>query len=244
MELERSQQSDTITQDQIQKLPINARSFLDFSLLTAGVTDARGLISFSMPQTPSSGLSFLGQSGRANNVTIDGVDNNDSAVGAVRGTLSQEAVQEFQINRSNYSAEFGHASGGFINIVSRSGTNTWQGSAFALLRNQSLDARNAFAFGESGSRIEPPFSRIQSGFSAGGPIRHDRTFVFGSYERLRQRESRFVSFLENPRFFEPTPSQRTLIDALTSVGLGDLGLQLKNALTTSDSTYPETVRIL
>ena len=117
VEPEKTQQSDTIVEEQIQNLPINERNFLKFSLLTPGVTDSTALVSFSLPQAQSSGLSFLGQNGRTNNVTIDGVDNNDDAVAGVRSTLSQEAVQEFQINRSNFSAEFGRASGGLINIV-------------------------------------------------------------------------------------------------------------------------------
>ena len=214
IEIGKTQQADTITEKQIDNLPINERNFLNFSLLTPGVTDARALISFSLPQAPTSGLSFAGQSGRANNVTIDGVDNNDSAVAAVRSTLSQEAVQEFQINRSNFSAEFGRAGGGLINIVSRSGSNRFGGTVFAFLRDQMLDARNAFAFGPNGSRIDPAYDRLQSGFSLSGPLKKDRTFAFLSYEAMRQRESRFVTFLENADFFQPTASQRELIQGL------------------------------
>src|SRR6185295_3087196 len=120
-------------------------------LLTPGVTDGKGLVTYSLPMAPNSGLSFLGQGGRSNNVTIDGVDNNDNAVAAVRSTMSQEAVQEFQINRAGYSAEFGRASGGLINIVSKSGTSEFHGNVFGYFRNQSLDARNPFAFGPVGS---------------------------------------------------------------------------------------------
>src|SRR6185295_14634224 len=136
IEIGKTQQSDTITEKQIDNLPINERNFLNFSLLTPGVTDSRALVSFTLPQAPTSGLSFLGQSGRSNNVTIDGVDNNDDAVAAVRSTVSQEAVQEFQINRSNFSAEFGRSGGGLINIVSKSGTNRFHGDVFAFMRNE------------------------------------------------------------------------------------------------------------
>ncbi len=247
LELERTQQSDTITEDRIDNLPINKRNFLDFSLLTPGVTDAKALVSFTLPQTPTSGLSFLGQNGRSNSVSIDGVDNNDNAVAAVRSTISQEAVQEFQINRSNYSAEFGRASGGLINIVSKSGTNTWNGNVFAFLRDQALDARNPFAFGPLGAPTDPPFSRLQAGFTLGGPVKADKTFMFLSYEGLRQRESSFVSFLENDRFFQPTASQRTLITALgasPSVPLRTLGGMLGAALTTTAQTFPNTVKLL
>jgi len=247
LEIERTQQSDTITAERIDNLPINQRTFLDFSMLTSGVTDSAGLNTFSLPQAPTSNLSFLGQNGRSNSVTIDGVDNNDGAVGAERSTVSQDAVQEFQINRSNYSAEFGRASGGLINIVSKSGTNDWHGSLFSYFRNQALDARNPFAFGPNGSQIDPPYSRWQAGFAFGGPIQRSRTFYFLSYEGLRQRESRFVTFMENTSAFQPSASQTALIDALTassSPAFIALGNQLKNALTTSSAVYPDTVKLL
>ena len=247
IEPEKMQQSDTITEERIDNLPINERNFLNFSMLTPGVTDSNGLVTFSLPQTTASGLSFLGQGGRANSVTIDGVDNNDNAVGAVRSTVSQEAVREFQINRSNYNAEFGRASGGLINIVSKSGTNTWNGDVFAFMRNQSLDARNPFAFGPGGSKIDPPYSRQQAGFTLSGPAKRDRTFFFLSYEGLRQRESRFVTFLENTSVLQTTPSQRALIAALAadpSASLRTLGATLGNVLVTSDQTFPETMKLL
>jgi len=244
VDTEKTQQSDTITQRQIDNLPINERNFLNFSLLTPGVTDSKALVSFSLPQAPTSGLSFLGQGGRSNNVAIDGVDNNDNAVAAVRSTLSQEAVQEFQINRSNFSAEFGRAGGGLINIVSKSGTNRFGGSIFAFVRNEGLDARNPFAFGPGNSQIDPPYKRVQSGFVFGGPIKRDRTFFFLSYEGLRQRESRFVSFLENTDIFQPTTSQRDLIQGLSqhpNPVLQGMGTTLGGILTTSRQLFPGTV---
>jgi outer membrane receptor protein involved in Fe transport len=241
------QQSDTITEERIQNLPINERKFLNFSLLTPGVTDDRGLVTFGLPQAPTSGLSFLGQGGRSNNVTIDGVDNNDDAVAAVRSTLSQDAIQEFQINRSNYSAEFGRAAGGLINIVSKSGTNRLHGNIFGFFRNQSLDARNPFAFGENGAEIDPPYSRQQAGFTLGGPIKQDKTFFFLSYEGLRQRESRFVSVLQNTKPFQITDSQRALFTYMassTNAQMRGLAAALTGALTTTEQVYPETVRLL
>ena len=247
LEAEKTQQSGTITQLRIDNLPINRRDFLDFSLLTPGVTDSNALVSFSLPQTPTSGLSFAGQGGRSNSVTIDGVDNNDNAVAAVRSTISQEAVQEFQINRSNYSAEFGRASGGLINIVSKSGTNSLGGTVFGFFRNQALDARNPFAFGSGGTDIDPPFSRLQAGFAVGGPIVENQSFFFLSYEGLRQRESNFSSFLEDTSIFKPTASQSVLIGTLLAIpdpSLQFLGNALQGALTTTDATYPDTIRLL
>ena len=247
LEPEKTQQSDTIVEEQIENLPINERNFLNFTLLTPGVTDARGLVTFTLPQAQASGLSFLGQSGRTNNVTIDGVDNNDDAVAGVRSTLSQEAVQEFQIIRSNFSAEFGRAGGGLINIVSKSGTNKLHGRVFAFGRHEALDARNPFAFGPDNSRIDPRYRRLQSGFILGGPIKQDRTFFFLAYEGLRQRESRFVTFLEDTRFFQPTKAQSDLIGFLgtsASPAFRAIGAGLNGALTTSSQTFPATVKLL
>jgi hypothetical protein len=247
IEPQKVQQSDTITQDRIQNLPINERNFLNFSLLTPGVTDSTGLVTFTLPQTASSGLSFAGQGGRSNNVSIDGVDNNDNAVAGVRSTMSQEAVQEFQINRSNFSAEFGRASGGLINIVSKSGGNNWHGNVFSFFRNQKLDARNPFAFGTNGTDIDPPYSRQQAGFTLGGPVKKDRTFFFLSYEGLRQRQSQFVSFLETDRFFQPTNSQKALITALSASSNATIrgyGGLMSTYLTTSSAVFPGTVSAL
>jgi hypothetical protein len=247
VEPEKTQQSNTITEVQINSLPINERNFLNFSLLTPGVTDSKAHVSFSLPQAPTSGLSFLGQNGRSNNVTVDGVDNNDNAVASVRSTLSQEAVREFQINRSNFSAEFGRSGGGLINIVSKGGTNRFDGTVFAFLRNESLDARNPFAFGPNGTPTDPPFKRVQTGFILGGPIQRDRTFFFLSYEGLRQRESRFVTFLENTNFFQPTASQRALIQGLSAIPvppIQTLAATLNGALTTSRQSFPSTIALL
>src|SRR6516165_464643 len=144
IEIERTNQAETITQRPIQDLPIDGRNFLNFSLLTPGVAQENPAVTNSLlPELPTSRLTFAGQNGRSNNVTIDGVDNNDEADNGVRPTLSQEAIQEFQINRSTYNAEFGRVGGGAINIVSKSGTNRFRGNLFEYFRHESLDARNA-----------------------------------------------------------------------------------------------------
>ncbi len=95
-----------------------------------------------------------------------------------------EAIQEFSVLTSNYSAEYGKTSGGVVNAISRSGTNQFHGSVYEFLRNSALDADNFFD--NSNGVPKPPFRRNQFGVSAGGPIRKDRTFVFGDYEGIRQ----------------------------------------------------------
>ncbi|HXF06421.1 MAG TPA: TonB-dependent receptor [Blastocatellia bacterium] len=187
----RTQSSTTIDQRQIDGLPINRRNFLDFTLTTAGVTPDR------MPAqgaAATSGLSFNGQSARQNNITIDGLDNNDYGSSSVRSTFSQEAIREFQVVNSSYSAEFGRAIGGVINIVTRGGTNDFRGTIFSFLRTRALNARNAFAV------TNPPFQQVQFGGTLSGPIRRDRHFFFGSFERLTLSATHQVTI--NPQIVE------------------------------------------
>ena len=133
--------STSVSTEQIENLPINGRNFLSFSILTPGVTPD---VTPQQGAAATSGLAFVGQRARSNNITVDGLDNNDSVVGSVRATFSQEAVREFQVVANTYPAEFGKASGGIVNIVTKSGTNDPAGSAFLFYRNDTLNARSYF----------------------------------------------------------------------------------------------------
>jgi hypothetical protein len=236
VEPDRSQQSNTITGDVIQQLPIDKRNFLTYSLLLPGVVDAEALADandYRPPQTAHSGLSFYGSNGRGNAVSIDGGEANDSG-GGVRPTLSQEAVQEFQVNRSNYSVELGGASGGTINIVSRSGTNKLHGSVYGFFRDEALDAADPFSTKQGGGnlvRVKPPSKRQQFGAALGGPLIEDRTFFFAAFEGLNRRESTSISVLTNESIFDPTPEQEVILKAFPSSAAA-----LRQALTSSETT--------
>src|SRR5579859_6765470 len=144
VETERGAQSNVVSEQYIRELPINRRDYLTFTLLAPAVSDSTRLSSdqdYRVKQTPQSGLSFYGSNGRGNSVTVDGGEVNDDA-GGVRLNMSQDAVQEFQINRSNYGADLGGASGATINIVTKSGGNDVHGSLFGYFRNDALDAAN------------------------------------------------------------------------------------------------------
>ena len=231
-EPDRSQQSNTITGESIQHLPIDKRNYLAYTLLMPGVADAEAMADandYRPPQVAHSGLSFFGNNGRGNSVSVDGGEANDSG-GGVRPTLSQEAVQEFQVNRSNYSVELGGASGGAINIVSRSGSNAFHGSVFGFFRHHAMDAADPFATRleeERPIRVKPPSDRQQWGATFGGPLRTNRTFFFGAFERLRRREWSSVSVLTDPSIFEPTSQQERILAHLPS---------LRTALTSSETT--------
>jgi hypothetical protein len=240
IEPERTHQSSTITQRPINNLPINGRNFLDFARLTPGVIEeSPAVTSVQVTALTTSGLSFSGQNGRANTIQIDGVDNNDIIGNGVRPTISQEAVNEFQINRNAYNAEFGRAAGGIINIVSKSGTNQFHGNVYNFFRNERLDARNTFATGQLN---DPPLKRNQPGFTIGGPILQDRTFFFAGYEGLFRRDSAITTILSDPSILRPTPGQQDLINTLIGSGspiLAAQGLGLQGLLTTSpNSPFP------
>jgi len=213
VETDRTQQSSTLELQTIVNLPINQRNYLDLALLTPGVADSNTLVDsndYRIAQTPQSGLSFGGSNGRSNAFFIDGVENYANS-GGVRMSVSQEAVQEFQINRSSFSAEYGGAAGGTVNIVTRSGTNSVHGNFFGFLRTTDLEARNYFDPGKAS------FTRSQAGATLGAPIKRDKTFVFLSFERLDRHEATFVSILDNPAILNQiTPSQQQLFNYFSS----------------------------
>ena len=228
VETERGGQANTITQQYIEDLPIDRRDYLTFTLLLPGVSDSTRLADdqdFRVKQTPQSGLSFYGSNGRGNSITVDGGEAQDDA-GGVRPTIGQDAVQEFQVNRSNYAADLGGANGASINIVSKSGTNDIHGSLFGYFRNDGLDARDPFAFNSAltpgevfnpnladsvGTPVKDSLQRYQFGGSFGAPIKKDKTFVFFDFEGLRQDAQNAVPLLTDTSILRPTFAQQTQV---------------------------------
>jgi hypothetical protein len=235
VETERGSQADTLTQEDIANLPIDRRDYLTFTLLTPGVSNSTRLASdqdFRVKSTPQSGLSFYGSNGRGNSITVDGGEANDDA-GGVRLTLSQDAVQEFQVNRSNYTAELGGASGATINIVSKSGTNELHGTLYSYFRNDGLDGADPFARTQAlapGAIFDPTqpdinsvntknaLTRYQFGGTAGFPITKDKSFLFVSFEGLLQDAQNSVPILTSTSLLRPTAAQDAIIAGLTAQG--------------------------
>jgi Carboxypeptidase regulatory-like domain/TonB dependent receptor len=185
--------SQSITTTQITNLPINGRNYINFTLLDS---QANRDSAPSIGAAPTSGLNFGGQRARSNEVSVDGADAVDNSVNGVRATVSQEAVQEFQLITNNYMPEYGRATGGVVNIVTKSGSNEVHGNIFGFLRHKSIQARNPFSVQVNPATgavtaVKQPFTRVQAGVTIGGPIQKDKTFYFFSYEITRRQESGF-----------------------------------------------------
>lgn len=190
VQLSSSDISDTVNATTVRELPLNGRSWTDLATLQPGVDAIQTQPTFSAGADRGNRgygqqVTISGARPQQNNYRLDGISLNDYANGApgsvLGGNLGVDAIEEFSVITSNYSAEYGKTSGGVINAVTRSGTNSYHGSAYEFLRNSALDARNFF----DGSTI-PSFKRNQFGGSIGGPIIKNRTFFFADYEGIRQ----------------------------------------------------------
>lgn len=216
VETTRSSVSGSVNSKAVNELPVNGRNFLDFATLTPGVV-----------RDPRQGdLSFGGQRGTFNSIQIDGVDNNNNFFGQALGRtgsgrapyqFSQDSVQEFQVNTNSFSAEFGHAAGGVINVVTKSGTNNFHGTAFEFFRDRSLNANSlrrdggleaaaqapalipaGFRYDSVSKRIvgnadKPAYHYNQFGGNLGGPVKTDRAFFFFSYDGQRNTRPNVAS---------------------------------------------------
>src|SRR6266481_1423378 len=184
IDMSQSSVVSSVDQEKIEELPVRSRNYLDFVLLAPGVSSspiAYGA-SGSTPLT-GSGFTFGGLRSRSNNLSLDGLDNNDEYTGSSRTELSPEIVQEFQVVNNGLSAESGGASGGSINVISRPGTNTIHGDAFLFAQDGALNARDPFET-ESG---EPSFRRFRAGFALAGPVTKDKTFYYTAVEQEHNR---------------------------------------------------------
>jgi hypothetical protein len=185
----KTQISSVITDTQINNLPVNGRDFVSFALLapaiqigdtTSGSTD--------VIVEPVLKLSFAGQNVHDNFVAVDGSDDISSVSGWQRGSPPQDSVREFRVINSDWGVEFGRSIGGIVDIITRSGTNDWHGSAYEYFRNNAMDA--------TGLLQAPGLNTLrqnQFGFSIGGPIQRNKTFIFANYEGQRHGESPFYN---------------------------------------------------
>ena len=185
-----SELSYLVGSEAIEQLPLNGRNYTDLALMQPGVLayphrDGGSVVAHGL------GMSVNGQDPRSNVYLLDGTIQNDftnGPAGSAAGTaLGTETVREFRVESNAYSAEFGRNSGGQINVLTKSGTNQFDGSAYEFHRNDALDARNYFDTGD-----KPDFHRNQFGVTAGGPLQRDRAFFFLGYEALVERLGRTI----------------------------------------------------
>ena len=235
VETARTELSTQLNERAVENLPINRRDFSRFALLTPGVSIVQG--------PDGDEITINGQKGIQNNVSIDGSDANNPFFGEQRGgqrpafTISLESVKEFVVVPVGASAEFGRSSGGFINVVTKSGTNDVNGAAFLFFRNQSLSSQNPDAVAAN-LPIED-FRNYQFGGNIGGPLKRDKAFFFVAYERNDGDSSKPNSI--DPRLVNifatrfNSPNEQRIIDrtnvADVLLGKVDINLTRNNILT-------------
>jgi outer membrane receptor protein involved in Fe transport len=185
----RTEISAVITERLIVNLPVNGREFIDFALLSPGVTIGDTTAgSTDVVIEPVTKLSFAGQNVHFNFIAVDGADDISSASGIQRGSPPQESVQEFRVINTDYSTEFGRATAGVVNIITRSGTNHWHGTLYEYFQNNELDAINLLQ--ATGAHV---LRQNQYGAAIGGPLQKDKTFLYGNFEGQRRGESPFYN---------------------------------------------------
>lgn len=207
VEAARTQVSETIQPHEIDSLPLNGRNYLDLALLAPAVSRTNTGSNQRFAETsavPGTGISIAGQRNLNNSFIIDGLSANDDAAGLAGTFYSQEVIREFQVVTSGGIAEFGRTSGGAVNIVTQSGSNSFNGRLYGFFRNQRLDARNPLASGKD------PLTQAQYGASFGGPLRRDRTFFFTNFEQTRRNDVSIITI---------APANRSVINnRLDAVG--------------------------
>src|SRR5262245_54544333 len=198
LETEQASRGAVIDNSKIVNLPLNGRNPFSLAALAPGVQPGGGFFTARVFQEPVNQGNFTANGGASfqNDILIDGTSNTVAGHGQLAMTPSVDAIEEFKVLTSNYSAEYGRSSGGIINIVTKSGTNRLRGTAYEFLRNKVLDAGNFF--NNRAGIPRQPFVYNQYGFTVGGPVLlpkvydgRNRTFFFMSWESVKVRRSRF-----------------------------------------------------
>jgi hypothetical protein len=207
LETARTQIAGTIEQTEVQNLPMNGRNFLDLALLVPGVSPTNTASNQLFAETsavPGQGLSVGSQRNFSNSFIVDGLSANDDAAGLSGIPYGVDAVEQFQVVTSGGQAELGRALGGYVNVVTKSGTNVEHGDAYGYFRDDSINAANPL----TGTTL--PMNQKQYGVSVGGPVTRDRTFYFGNFEQRRLNQSGLVTI--------PAVTAATINARLAAVG--------------------------
>ena len=219
LETDSAEIKDVVGNQQVLDLPLKDREFLQLSLMSAGVVNPPGGTRGDSLQQTGKLINILGQRTGHNLFLLDGVSVTDEYFNNVVVSPPPDAIEEFNIAKTNYSAEFGGKSGGVINVITQSGTSRFHGALYEFLRNDVFDAKNFFS---PANQPTPPFQENQFGASLGGPIIKDRTFFFADYDGVQVRKS--LSHL----FSVPTAAQRDGIFGSTGILNPATGLPFPN----------------
>jgi len=246
IETERTQQANTISTRQVENLPNVGRTFQNYVFTLPGVSSSQApRVQFASRVTgfQTSGFSIGGSNGRNNLITVDGGEN-ELGSGTVRYDVSTEAIQEFQVNRNSFSAEFGFTAGTAVNIVTKSGTNDFHGSGFFYYRSDATSARNPFDTLNPGKKSSD--RQYFLGFTFGGPIVKNKLFFFTNYERTATDSARFRTYTNDPLTRPNAQQLATLavLDASSNANLRRIGTNLRAALTTNAASYPAIFNLL
>ena len=260
VEIERTQQANTIESRQIENLSNVGRNFQTYVYTLPGVSSSnapRAQLAGRITGFNTSGFSIGGSNGRNNLITVDGGEN-EYGSGNIRFDISNEAIQEFQVNRNSFTAEFGFTAGTAVNIITKSGTNQFHGSAYLFYRSQKTSARDPFDFNPTGKKSYA--QQVFPGFTAGGPIVKNKLFFFTNYERQKNDDTRFRTYTGNSLLCQrwdgekiDCPAQDALLDRLDdaknldgspNTNVRRISANLRNALTTNATNFPTTFRIL
>lgn len=246
IEIERTQQANTIDTQQVENLPNVGRTFQNYVYTLPGVSSSNApRVQFASRVTgfQTSGFSIGGSNGRNNLITVDGGEN-ELGSGTVRYDVSTEAIQEFQVNRNSFSAEFGFTAGTAVNIITKSGTNGFHGSGFFYYRSDATSARNAFDTLNPGKQSAD--RQFFPGFTLGGPIVKNKLFFFTNYERTNTDFARFRSYTNDP-LTRPNSQQLAslaILDASANANVRRIGTNLRAALNTTSASYPAIFNML
>ena len=199
LESARSQIAGTVSQAEVASLPLNGRNFLDIALLVPGVspTNVGGTQLFAETSAvPGTGLSIGSQRNFSNNFIVDGLSANDDAAGLSGMPYGVDAVDQFQVVTSGGQAELGRALGGYVNVVTKSGTNASRGDVYGYFRDDIFNADNPLLRSSGSSVKKLPMSQKQYGGSLGGPITRDRTFFFANAEQRLLDQTGLATILD------------------------------------------------
>ena len=229
LETDRSQIADTISQAETSQLPYNGRNFLDLALLAPGVSPTNTAANQLFAETsavPGQGISVSSQHNFSNSFIVDGLSANDDAAGLVQTSFALDTISQMQVVTSGGQAEFGRALGGYLNFVSKSGTNKTHGSLYGYLRDKHLNAENAL------SQTLLPYTQVQTGAAIGGPVVRDRTFYFANFEQRQLNQTGIITI---------TAAQAAAINTVLTAD-NYPGQLLAISTSTPTTIYPNPVR--